>query len=212
MYRFIVVIAISLFFIFSIRDSYAQLSGTFTIGSGGDYTSFTSAVSALTSQGVNGSVTFNVLNGNYNEQIIIPSIRGTSASNSITFQAQSGSAADVTLFFNTSNNSANYVLRIDAASYLNFNNITLTSDGTSYARVIEILNASHHLTFSNLILNGYEAAGGSTNQSLVFGDGTLNSTLNFDNCEFNEGSSGIYLTGVNTSNLQRRQCDTKLYF
>ena len=201
MYRFIVVIAISLFFIFSIRDSYAQLSGTFTIGSGGDYTSFTSAVSALTSQGVNGSVTFNVLNGNYNEQIIIPSISGTSASNSITFQAQSGSAADVTLFFNTSNNSANYVLRIDAASYLNFNNITLTSDGTSYARVIEILNASHHLTFSNLILNGYEAAGGSTNQSLVFGDGTLNSTLNFDNCEFNEGSSGIYLTGVNTSNL-----------
>ena len=63
----------------SLTSLHAQLSGTKTIGSGGDYASFTAAVTALTSQGVSGAVTFNVLNGTYNEQIQIGSIAGASS-------------------------------------------------------------------------------------------------------------------------------------
>ena len=47
----------------------AQLSGSYTIGGGGNYTSFGAAVTALTNNGVSGPVTFNVLTGTYNEQI-----------------------------------------------------------------------------------------------------------------------------------------------
>ncbi|MEJ6738892.1 MAG: hypothetical protein QNK62_07665, partial [Cryomorphaceae bacterium] len=52
-----------------------QLSGTYTIDPNGtgtsNYTSFTSAISALSTSGVSGSVTFNVKQGTYSEQVTI---------------------------------------------------------------------------------------------------------------------------------------------
>lgn len=51
----------------------AQLSGTYTInpnGSGAtNYTSYTAALSALSTSGVNGPVVFNVASGTYTEQV-----------------------------------------------------------------------------------------------------------------------------------------------
>ena len=42
-----------------------QMSGIYVIGTGGNYTTFSTAASALSSNGVDGPVTFNVLNGSY---------------------------------------------------------------------------------------------------------------------------------------------------
>ena len=50
---------------------FAQLTGNYTIGNGGDFTNFTEAESALHTQGINADVTFNVISGTYNEQIVI---------------------------------------------------------------------------------------------------------------------------------------------
>ena len=97
------------YFLISFGTVYAQLSGTKTIGSGGDYSTFTAAVNALTSQGVSGAVTFNVLTGTYTEQITIGQISGASGTNTITFQSQTGVAANVTLQF-TPTSSNNYVV------------------------------------------------------------------------------------------------------
>ena len=63
------------------------LSGSYTIGSGGSYSTFTAAVADLTSNGVSGPVTFNVISGTYTEQISIGSISGASSTNTITFQS-----------------------------------------------------------------------------------------------------------------------------
>ena len=52
-------------------SSFAQISGTFTIGSGGNYATFTAAAADLNSVGVDGPVTFNVLSGTYTEQFEI---------------------------------------------------------------------------------------------------------------------------------------------
>ena len=55
---------------------FAQLSGSYTIDPSGtgtnNYTSFTSAISALSTSGVSGAVTFNVKQGTYTEQVTIP--------------------------------------------------------------------------------------------------------------------------------------------
>src|SRR5512139_1894721 len=96
-------------FILPVTIAQAQLSGTYSIGSGGNYSSFTAAVNALTTQGVNGAVTFNVNTGSYSEQIEIPAISGASAVNTITFQAQSGNAANVTLSYTASAPASNYI-------------------------------------------------------------------------------------------------------
>ncbi len=72
---------------FLFLESNAQaLFGTKTIGTTGDYSSFTAAVTALTTNGVSGPVVFNVQSGSYSEQISIPAITGASTTNTITFK------------------------------------------------------------------------------------------------------------------------------
>jgi trimeric autotransporter adhesin len=66
------------------------MSGTYTIGDGipaDSYTSFTAAVAALTANGVDGPVTFNVEQLTYNGSITIGPIAGASGTNTITFHA-----------------------------------------------------------------------------------------------------------------------------
>ena len=53
---------------------FAQLSGTYTVNGaqatgGTNYQTFSAAFSALTSQGVNGPVVFNCIQGTYTEQV-----------------------------------------------------------------------------------------------------------------------------------------------
>ena len=64
----------------------AQLSDSYTIGSGGDYATLQSAANDLMNQGVNGPVTMNILSGTYNEHFEIDGINGTSDINTVTFQ------------------------------------------------------------------------------------------------------------------------------
>ncbi|MBN1406911.1 MAG: hypothetical protein JW956_03940, partial [Calditrichaceae bacterium] len=201
MYRFNILLFLFLFLVVPNHQLFAQLSGSYTIGSGGNYASFSAAVTALTSQGVSGAVTFNVLNGVYNEQIEIPAITGASASNSITFQAQSGDAADVTLYHIANTTGDNYVIRLNSVSYLNFNQLTLEAQGTTYSTVVELSNGANHISFSHVTISGYESATSSGNHYLISGDNTQIQDLTFDACDFNDGSIAIYLIGYNLSNL-----------
>ncbi|PKP22373.1 MAG: hypothetical protein CVU05_04100, partial [Bacteroidetes bacterium HGW-Bacteroidetes-21] len=82
------------------NSSLAQLNGTYTIGgTTPDYANFTTAVSALTSSGINGPVIFNVRNGVYNEQVSIGVISGSSAINTVTFQSETGDSNAVTMTY-----------------------------------------------------------------------------------------------------------------
>ena len=94
------------------------LSGTYTIGSGADYTTIALAVSALHTNGINGPVTFNFLSGTYTEYVTLNEITGASATNTITFQAGDGNASSV-IWQNTSNNyNYNYVLRLNGTDHV----------------------------------------------------------------------------------------------
>ena len=133
-----------LILLFSAKSSFAQLSGTFTIGSGGDYADFNAAVTAL-GGGVNGPVTFNVLSGTYTEQFAIGAVSGTSASNTIVFKANSGNAADVTVQYTATSTGDNYVARLNGTDFVTFQNMTITAWGTSYAIIIQITdNSDNH--------------------------------------------------------------------
>ncbi len=198
MYRLFLLL-LSVFIMFQSGSSLAQLSGAYTIGSGGSYASFTAAVSALSSQGVSGAVTFNVITGSYNEQIEIPAISGAGAANNITFQAQSGNAANVTLSYSASTSPANYVVRLNGASYINFNNLTLAALGTSYGIVFDLANSSQHINITNSVLNGGGTNG--ANHSLVYSYNTVVNNIVVQNSTLNSGYYGIYLGGLNTTSL-----------
>ncbi len=152
---------------------YAQLSGNYTIdpnGSGpGSFKSFGEAVDSLITYGVSGPVVFNAANGTYNEQIIIPSISGASAQNTITFQGSSGDSTDVVLDYPSyTSGGYNCAIELNGADYLTFRKMSIIRSGSErYARVLYIRGGSEHNTFSNNYMSG-NTVGSSADNALVY--------------------------------------------
>lgn len=125
-------------------SSYAlPLSGTYTIGgTTPDYTSISLAVTDLTDKGVSGPVTFNIrsnttLNPYYLERISIPAIPGASATNTITFQAESGKAEDVIIAHAGGGTSTDhYVIRLSDADHIIFKHLTVQNLSQTYGSCI----------------------------------------------------------------------------
>lgn len=183
----------------------AQLSGTKVIGTApSDYTSFTAAVSALTSQGISNSVVFEVKPGTYNERITIGAISGVSATKTITFRSQNLDTASVTLSYASSGSGTNnYVLFLDGADYITFDYITIHRTGTdNYAQVIDISNGATHNTFQNCRIRGTTAASTTLFTVLVGSTNTLEDSYNsFVNNNFEGGSYGLYFLGRGSTML-----------
>jgi len=106
------------------------LSGSYTVGgASANFDSLSQAVTELVNNGISGAVIFNIRPGTYEEQVIIPEIAGASSSNTITFQSETGIVEDVIWQFENPNwTNFNYVIRIDAADYLRFKNITFNAN------------------------------------------------------------------------------------
>ena len=126
----------------------AQLNGTYVIdgGGGGDYLSFTAAVTDLTTLGIAGPVVFEVVDGTYTEQISIPAITGSSAINTIAFRGQSLDSTTVTL---TSSGGGNYLIDLNGASYITFEHLGLQRTGSATLSNIVVINGSSHVTIRN---------------------------------------------------------------
>ncbi len=66
------------------------LTGGYAIGTGGDYTTFTAALTDLARRGVTAPVVIDVAPGTYDERVTIPFIPGASAVDTVCFRAASG--------------------------------------------------------------------------------------------------------------------------
>ncbi|MFN8689645.1 MAG: right-handed parallel beta-helix repeat-containing protein, partial [Cyclobacteriaceae bacterium] len=134
----------------SVGATAQPLSGIYTVGSGGNYGTLTAAVSDLLSRGVNSPVTFRLRTGTFNEQVIIGTVAGASATNTITFEAESGNPGDAVLTFSATAAGTNYIIRLDNAGFLTFRNLTLQPTGSSFNRAVQGVNALTNITFENL--------------------------------------------------------------
>lgn len=135
----------------------AQMNGNYTIdqnaaASATSFKSFTSAVQALRgltrsdggpnfTGGITGPVTFTVTtsSGPYAEQITLPAITGSSATNRITFDGNGQ-----TLQFSATTNSAQWVFRFNGADYVTMKNLTVKTLGTTYGWGIMFDNRSDY--------------------------------------------------------------------
>jgi hypothetical protein len=106
----------------------AGLSGTYPIGPSGFFTTFTSAINAMFTCGISGPVVFEVADGTYTEQIVLPTISGNSATNTITFRGQSLNSTLVTLTWPTG--SASPTVRMSGADRVTFEHITIQRTGS----------------------------------------------------------------------------------
>jgi hypothetical protein len=117
-------------------------AGTYSIGPSGMYANFKTAIDTLNNAGVEGPVVFLVENGVYNEQVELGVVDGATAFNTVTFRGDVNAPENVTLRFNPTS-AANYVLRLDGASFVSFEGITFFSRGSgNYGHVISLANTN----------------------------------------------------------------------
>jgi len=176
------------------------LSGTYTIGSGADYTTIALAVSALHTNGINGPVTFYFLSGTYTEYVSLNEITGASATNTITFQAGNGNASSV-IWENTNNSSSyNYVLELNGTDHVTLKHITFKNLGSSYGRRLVLTGITDSISVDSCSFLGKESAGSSTNHSSIYGDLVEATGLTIKNSSFTDGGYfAIYLYSGNST-------------
>ena len=126
------------------------LGGNYTIGTGGNYSSFGAAIAALTTCGIYAPVNFTVNSGTYSERVIIPAIPGASATNTVTFSGVNKTAAVLSYTSSSTTNLSTLVL--NGASYVRFNNMTIQNLGTSYGRAIFFTNNANYDKISNCMI------------------------------------------------------------
>ena len=121
------------------------LSGSYTIGISGDFPTINSAIDSLYSLGIEGPVIFNILNGTYTEQLFLfGNIEGSSSTNIITFQSNSGNAEDVEIYFSNdtiTGSDQNQLLSLKYIDNIKFKRLTFSGDG-NIGEICEI-NASN---------------------------------------------------------------------
>src|ERR1044072_2936359 len=167
-----------------------------------NYQSFTQAVAALEC-GIAGWVTFNVFPGTYTEQVRMHRVYGASDTSRITFQSRDHAAASVTLAF-TNTSAANYVLKLDSASYVTYKEITIKSNGTSNGRVVELANTASADSLLNNIINAPVSTSSTANVVGIYADDLKGVDNVIKGNTVNNGSSGINISGTATDNLLPR--------
>lgn len=178
----------------------ALLAGDYTIdpsqpASATNYQSFTTAVDALQC-GIAGSVRFHAVPGTYTEQILIKKVPGASASSTVTFMSQNGNAASVILTYNATSAAANYVLKMDSASYVTFKNMTFTGINTTNGRVIEYANTASYDSILNSLVNVQPSSSTSNVIAGIYGTTLTGAGIVIKGNTITNGSSAIYLSGT----------------
>ncbi|MEO7463647.1 MAG: GEVED domain-containing protein, partial [Ferruginibacter sp.] len=184
--------------------------GTYTINktlptAGTNYTSFADAYQAL-SCGIAGPVIFNVASGTgpYTEQLVMDSIAGTSATNTVTFNGNGN-----TLAFSSSVTGERAVIKLRGADHIIFDSLVINANGPNlYGWGVELFNdadsnvirnctiltdnTSTSTNYAGIVLSNSETSATGTGNSLC--DGNL-----FQNNTINGGYYGITIVGGTTT-------------
>ena len=180
--------------------------GTYTINSsGGNYASFSAAVTDLTTRGLCGGVLFKVADGTYTEQISIGSILNASSTQRVIFTSNSNDSTKVTLKYAATLSTAPYTVQLNNASYVTFKKMTIQATGTSYANVIYYAGTPSNDSIYSCILNGYSSTNTSNSFAVVYANfaATPITNLIFYNNIIKYGSYGIYYYGNNGTNTDQ---------
>ena len=187
------------------------LSGQLTIGKseGADFATVTDAVNALKCGGVSGPVTLFLESGSYNERVVLSSIPGASAFNTVTFESKSGNNADAVITYTA----ADATVSMNGVSYVTFENLTIDHKTATYGNCVRVDGKTTNLRFKSVIFEGVESARTGANSSTVYFSSTAPKTnIAFEDCDINNGSTGIYKGGYSTDALDNKTSITGSLF
>lgn len=182
----------------------SPLSGTFTVGVGGTFTTITEAANAATIFGVNGPVVFSLIDNNYSTNtgevfpINIRSIPGNSPTNTITFKPANGvtSLIEATTANMFNLNGSSYVVFDGSNNTGNTRDLTIKNYNTTGV-VFTLVNDANNNTLRNM--NLLSANTGTASGTIVISGssgflGNDNNTI--QNNYFGRSSTGVFAVGI----------------
>lgn len=167
-------------------SSPAYVSGTFTINNGQptggtNFQTFADAINYIQC-GINGPVIFNVEAGSgpYTEQVTIPSIFGTSATNRITINGKG-----TTLQFSPTT-SNRHIIKLDGAKYVTIDSLNLTGTATDFGWGVHLTNGADYDSIRKCTIN-LEAITSTTqsNSAGIVGSGSTTAVTTAGNANYN---------------------------
>lgn len=167
------------------------LSGTYTIGSGGDFSTFADATTALSTRGVEGAVTFEVASGTYSEQVTIPTIPGADTSNTVTFRSQSGDSTDVVLEAETG------TLVFEETAHVSVEGMTVVAvreSNNNPVRPVVVRGTVEDVRLAHNVFEGHDGTQ-EAGQVLVYGDQVAMSDFTVEENRFVDTETGVWLRG-----------------
>ncbi|MCB9245032.1 MAG: PKD domain-containing protein [Flavobacteriales bacterium] len=174
------------------------MSGAYTIGgTSGDYATFNEALNALGCAGVSGPVTFNVLQGTYNEQISVGPVAGASNANWITFQSAASNSKNPLMRYESMSTSDNYIVDFNGAAFITFDGIDMENKGSSYSQVINFSNSNKRIMIMNALLQSNISSSAYTINN-PSGTG-INDSIVIKGNTIKDGYMGIYCYGQSSS-------------
>ena len=187
------------------------LSGKYTIGKneGADFASVSDAVSAAQCGGISAPVTFIMENGTYNERVVMSSIPGSSAFNTIAFQSKSGNNTDVVIGYPN----ADATLVLNGTSYITFENISINHRAATYGNAMRVDGKASNVHFLSVIFDGVDVARtGANSAAIYFTSNAAKTDISFENCEINNGSMGIVKGGYSPDSRDTKTSITGTLF
>ena len=184
-------------------------AGTYTIdqtapATATNYTSFAAVKAALTC-GIEGPVIFNVVSGSgpYNEQLILDSIPGTSAVNTITFNGNGE-----TIAFSSTNTNERAVIKLNGTDYVTFDNLVIDGSAGTYGFGVQLINNADFNAIKNCTVNVNTSTTSANFAGIVISASATSATGTgatlcdgnvIDNNTVNGGYYGITAVGSTTS-------------
>jgi hypothetical protein len=176
------------------------LNGTYTIGgSNPDFITINSAIAALNNNGVNAPVVFNIRNGSYLELLLISPITGASATNTVTFQGESGDSSLVVINGSTNSNQQNTV-RLDTVAYLTMKHLSIIQSPNVNNNAALFINKGKYCTFSHCKIWGHYSSNSSASDYGIQGINDTN--MVFTKCNIRGGASGNYFGNIGSNHTK----------
>ncbi|MBI3143246.1 MAG: hypothetical protein HYZ16_10495, partial [Bacteroidetes bacterium] len=167
----------------SLQKSFGpSLSGRFTIGTNGDYKSFSAAAADLSAYGVCGPVEFIVRPGTYTEKVSISTVLGASATNTIKFK--SAHIDSVTLQY-TGSTTGDNTLTLSGADYMSFENMRILANGSTYGWAVHLTGAADYNSFNNCVIQASLSSSSSSSIALVASGSSTSYSTSGNNANYN---------------------------
>lgn len=181
----------------AINNLQSGLMGSYTIGgTTPDYADFAAAVADLSLLGICGPVVFDVRDGSYPEQMVLPTLANSSAANTVTFRSENGDASLVTMTYAGTGAADNYVVRFSNSDHYIIEDLTLENTGTSFGKVIEFTGGNDFNRVENCDLIGAAVTSTNNNTSVIFSSGGDDNDNMFKGNMILGGSYGAYWYGT----------------